>query len=140
MMMTHRKQTLRDVPILAGFLATLLEDARLSAIESECEAGNLVAYVPGAGDTVYSCPDETFEMAAEICRAFLDVPGVAEMIEYLDAGPDLYLTCAGHGAGFWDGDWEPHGDALTEAALAACGRIETYVGDDGHVYFEGGRK
>lgn len=136
--MTHRKDTLRDVPILAGFLATLLEDARLAAIDAECEAGNLVAYVEGSGDTIYDCPDETFERAAEICRAFMAQPGVAEMIAHADAGPDLYLTCAGHGAGFWDGDWEPHGDALTEAAKAACRYLETYVGDDGRVYIIGG--
>lgn len=31
-------------------------------------------------------------------------------------GSDLYLTAAGHGAGFWDGDWDPIGDELTAIA------------------------
>jgi hypothetical protein len=30
------------------------------------------------------------------------------------AGHDLYLTQAGHGAGFWDGGWPAYGDRLTE--------------------------
>lgn len=34
---------------------------------------------------------------------------------HTDAAHDLFLTRNGHGAGFWDGDWE-HGDELTEAA------------------------
>lgn len=33
------------------------------------------------------------------------------------AGHDFWLTRAGHGCGFWDGDWpEPYGDKLTEAS------------------------
>jgi hypothetical protein len=123
--MTHRKDTLRAVPILAGFLATLLEDAELTAIDAGEDT---------AGDSIYDCPEATFNAAADICRRFLAVPGVAEMTEYLDAGPDLYLTCAGHGAGFWDGDWEPHGEALTKAAHSVCRNLEAYVGDDGSVY------
>ena len=31
-------------------------------------------------------------------------------------GSDLYLTAVGHGAGFWDGDWDPIGDELTAIA------------------------
>tara|TARA_Y100000310_G_scaffold211910_1_gene212676 strand:+ start:679 stop:1104 length:426 start_codon:yes stop_codon:yes gene_type:complete len=33
--------------------------------------------------------------------------------EYERAGSDFHLTRNGHGAGFWDGDWE-NGDELTE--------------------------
>lgn len=33
------------------------------------------------------------------------------------AGHDFWLTRNGHGAGFWDGDWqEPAGESLTEIA------------------------
>jgi hypothetical protein len=50
------------------------------------------------------------------------------------AGHDLWLTTAGHGAGFWDGDWaEPAASAMTEW----CRRNpapEPYVGDDGKVH------
>lgn len=45
-------------------------------------------------------------------------------------GHDFWLTRNGHGAGFWDGDWEvPAGDRLTEASTA-YGEVYLYVGDD----------
>jgi hypothetical protein len=34
-------------------------------------------------------------------------------------GEDLYMTQAGHGCGFWDGDWE-NGSALTKLAKESC--------------------
>ena len=50
------------------------------------------------------------------------------------AGHDFWLTRCGHGAGFWDGDWdEPYGQELTKAAKA-YGNVDLYVGDDGKVY------
>ena len=45
---------------------------------------------------------------------------------------DFILTVNGHGAGFWDGDWES-GDELT----TICKRfpqIEVYLGDDNLLY------
>lgn len=160
--MTNRTEAFRTIPILSGFLATLLGDS--SGDDS----------MPEHHDTIYTCPDSTFTAAADICRRFLSAESVAEMLTDVcgphwslpsrrDAdviGGDLYLTVAGHGAGFWDGDWEPHGDALTEAAheankaAALAGSeesapgwvlnraadmftLETYVGDDGHVYIAG---
>jgi len=55
------------------------------------------------------------------------------------AGVDFWLTRAGHGAGFWDGDWKNEvdgknaGEHLTKAA-DAYGSIDPYVGDDGKIY------
>lgn len=50
------------------------------------------------------------------------------------AGHDFWLTRNGHGAGFWDGDWQE--PAATElAALAkSFGECDLYVGDDGLIY------
>lgn len=54
-------------------------------------------------------------------------------------GNDLWLTSAGHGAGFWDGDWEMDGDALTELVKKSPLRNNEfegpYLGDDGLIYF-----
>lgn len=51
-------------------------------------------------------------------------------------GHDLWLTCNGHGAGFWDGDWE--GGSLPRVLKYCQGKeMETYVGDDGYVYILG---
>lgn len=50
------------------------------------------------------------------------------------AGHDFWLTRAGHGAGFWDGDLpEELGARLTEASKTA-GHCEPYIGDDGYIY------
>lgn len=56
------------------------------------------------------------------------------------AGHDFWLTRNGHGAGFWDGDWDSvdndgaeYGDRLTEAAKS-FGECTLYVGDDGQLY------
>lgn len=50
------------------------------------------------------------------------------------AGHDFWLTRNGHGAGFWDGDWEPEaGKALTKASKA-FGECDPYIGDDGLIY------
>lgn len=43
--------------------------------------------------------------------------GSGEYTKWEQAGHDLWLTAARHGAGFWDGDWpEEDGDKLTELA------------------------
>lgn len=50
------------------------------------------------------------------------------------AGHDFWLTRAGHGAGFWDGDLPKElGDRLTQASNTA-GNREPYIGDDGLIY------
>lgn len=50
------------------------------------------------------------------------------------AGHDFWLTRNGHGAGFWDGDWEKSkGERLTEASKK-FGECDLYVGDDGKIY------
>ena len=50
------------------------------------------------------------------------------------AGHDFLLTRNGHGAGFWDGDWEEGlAEKLTEAAKRAKS-ADLYLGDDGKIY------
>lgn len=50
------------------------------------------------------------------------------------AGHDFWLTREGHGAGFWDGDWDDEiGSRLTDAAHQ-YGEVYIYVGDDGKIY------
>lgn len=61
---------------------------------------------------------------------------------YERLGHDFWLTRNGHGAGFWDGDWdrdEPDigpmllGDRLTTLAKN-YGECDLYIGDDGKIY------
>lgn len=50
------------------------------------------------------------------------------------AGHDFWLTRCGHGAGFWDGDWEEPAASILDAAAEAFGNVDLYVGDDGLIY------
>lgn len=34
--------------------------------------------------------------------------------DFQNFGIDIFFTITGQGSGFWDGDWEPYGDQLTE--------------------------
>jgi hypothetical protein len=47
------------------------------------------------------------------------------------AGHDFWLTRNGHGAGFWDGDWDhtPYAE-MFEKGAKAYGSFETYLTDD----------
>lgn len=54
--------------------------------------------------------------------------------EYAYAGHDFWLTRNGHGAGFWDGDWEDEaGKQLTKIAKE-FGTFDLYIGDDGQIW------
>jgi hypothetical protein len=51
-------------------------------------------------------------------------------VEPAHAGHDLHLTRNHHGAGFWDGNYGPAGDALTEAAHLLSGGVGIDIGLD----------
>lgn len=53
------------------------------------------------------------------------------------AGHDFWLTCAGHGVGFWDRGLGALGDHLTKACEQFENMYDAYVGDDGLVYVSG---
>lgn len=53
------------------------------------------------------------------------------------AGHDFWLTRSGHGAGFWDRDYEDGRDDIGEKLTSACkkfGEVYLYVGDDGKIH------
>jgi len=88
-------------------------------------------------DANYGLNDIAPETLASIlndCEAFQqdhaeDIGGELER-----AGHDFWLTRNGHGAGFWDGDWdEGIGLRLTDAS-DVYGSVDLYVGDDGLIY------
>ncbi len=81
------------------------------------------------------------------CRAFLHAAGPWLALEnsYISptkgssisalAGHDFWLTRAGHGAGFWDGDWNDSvSQSLTDKSHS-MGNLDIYVGDDNKLYF-----
>jgi len=50
------------------------------------------------------------------------------------AGHDFWLTRNGHGAGFWDGDWEKGKGKWLTIAAKSFPSVDLYVGDDGKVH------
>lgn len=90
-------------------------------------------------DKVYSCADfseSAMNAATHDCRKFLEANEAMIDGNEFNAGHDFFLTRNGHGAGFWDGDWREHGEALTDASKA-FGKFDVYPGDDGKLYVFG---
>ncbi len=54
--------------------------------------------------------------------------------ELEQAGHDFWLTRNGHGAGFWDGDWQDEVGQRLTAASKAYGSCDLYIGDDGKIH------
>ncbi len=77
---------------------------------------------------------ETLASITEDCVAFQ-----RDNADYIgndgeQAGHDFWLTRNGHGAGFWDGDWEHEAGERLTAASHAFKESDLYVGDDGLLY------
>jgi hypothetical protein len=68
------------------------------------------------------------------CKNFFD--GYHEYFEGKEsaAGHDFWLTRNGHGAGFWDGDWEDRIGKILTRVSKMYGETDLYVGDDGKIY------
>ena len=88
----------------------------------------------------------TWQAVEADCRAFLEAngslitednfTGKGSYVE--NAGHDFWLTRAGHGCGFWDGDWKSDKRQGLEGPLTVAakgfGNLDPYVGDDGMIY------
>lgn len=82
--------------------------------------------------TIQDIDGKSIGKAEKDCELFQLKAG--NMIDGEDnAGHDFWLTRNRHGAGFWDGDYPEHGDALT-AISHEFGECDLYVGDDGTLY------
>ena len=49
-------------------------------------------------------------------------------------GHDFFLTRCGHGAGFWDGDYDDNDGKLLTKICDHFGEVNPYVGDDGKIH------
>ena len=102
---------------------------------------------PSGGDPLdknYDISDiesETVEKAKKDLELFFDkcsekYPGILDQYDDEQIGHDFWLTRNGHGAGFWDGDYEEtpgDGKKLTEIAKTFK-EVNLYVGDDGQIH------
>lgn len=87
--------------------------------------------------SISNCALSTLVKAIEDCEQFYSK--VKSKLTILDdmgqIGHDFWLTRNGHGAGFWDGDYEKElGKYLTDVSHE-FGTIDLYVGDSGKLYF-----
>jgi hypothetical protein len=79
----------------------------------------------------------TLEKMRADCLAFMEKAGEVIDMDLEEAGCDFYLSRNGHGAGFFDGDWdhlgEKVGDTLQSIA-ESLGEYHLYIGDDQIIY------
>lgn len=76
---------------------------------------------------------ESLAVMIEDCRDFQAKAGDKIQGEEGAAGHDFWLTRNGHGAGFWDGDWPTHGEALDKLSKT-YGECDLELGDDGQIH------
>lgn len=117
-----------DDDMLAGYLTTALWS---SMDNSNDQGGDPL-------DANYDTDDidpETIEKADKDCAAFIQKAGaLLDGLNMGTVGHDFWLTRNGHGAGFWDGDYEKEvGEALTKISKE-FGEVDLYVGDDGKIH------
>lgn len=91
-------------------------------------------YLDTEGYTADDLASDTLEDITRECTKFYNAHRELWLVDNDDkhAGHDFWLTRNGHGAGFWDGDYQ-NGDALTKHAKQA-GECWPYVGDDNLIY------
>jgi len=91
-------------------------------------------------DKNYTAGDLSAEAKAQIqkdCETFLDKAGDIIYEDYSQAGHDFWLTRNGHGAGFWDGQWDHLGKEVVKQLVRlskSFGEQDLYIGDDGKLY------
>lgn len=91
----------------------------------------------GCNLTIEDLHSDSLERATKDCERFI-AENEKDMflcaVDYSQIAYDFWLTRNGHGAGFWDGDYnQPYADRLT-ASAHTFGECYLYVGDDSKLY------
>lgn len=94
--------------------------------------------------SLHDISDKTLEQAIADCARFQTEAGELisdENYKRSDAhntteiaGHDFWLTRNGHGAGFWDGDWNEPAASKLDALADSFHEVDLYIGDDGMVH------
>lgn len=113
------------------FTTAYIEAALWSSTDSSDETGG------DPLDENFGLADLSVETLTSIiadCQAF-QLEHAEDIGDELErAGHDFWLTRNGHGAGFWDGDWDDEvGQRLTNASND-YGSVDLYLGDDNLIY------
>jgi hypothetical protein len=134
------------MPELDEFTKAYVEAALWSTMDASDDAGG--DHLDANYSAEHIAP-ETLERIKADCAKFQELYGHlltsdnmrrrSEASVEASAGHDFWLTRAGHGAGFWDGDWEKLvGEILTDASKS-FGEMELEIGDDGRIHGWGGK-
>lgn len=90
-------------------------------------------------DSKYSVEDISEELknkAQKDCDEFRKKAGdLLDSLEDTQVAHDFWLTRNGHGAGFWDGDYDKVIGAKLTKICKEMGEVQVYVGDDKKIYF-----
>lgn len=148
-METERKADFRACPILADYLATMLQDLQFTESDEAC-TDEREARDSG---TIYELNESDYQRCKADCEAFMvdnaaDIESALDLVPGEDGlrstadrymtheriGSTLYMVRVGHGVSFTD-----DGDAdclqrLNAAARAMAYFEGAYFGDDGKVY------
>lgn len=92
--------------------------------------------------------DEAIEKIKSDLVKFINLLGLTEIQKIINEtgeifksmfAHDFWLTRNGHGSGFWDSEcWGEYQTVLTEKSKE-MGDCDAYLGDDGLIYFSGGK-
>jgi len=111
-----RKADFKACPILADFVATMLQDLQYSEIDEACEEER----EEGDTGTIYTLDDETYQRCKAYCEAFMtanaaDIESALDLepgseglrytsngLSYERIGSTLYMLSVGHGVSFTD--------------------------------------
>lgn len=97
--------------------------------------GDIMDVVDTDSDLWEKFDDEQKVEILHDCLTFLNDSQEFIGEKYHDAGSDFHLTRNGHGAGFWDGDWE-HGDKLTDLSKPyGTKELMAYEESDGFYFY-----
>jgi len=138
---------MNNVDIMRKYATILKENYRADMMDEFTRAymeAILFAESDDAGNPLEYNYDVTDFSAEALRRIKKDCDAFQQQVDFNDtrytvdtapvlvkAGHDFWFTRAGHGTGFWDGDWpEQIGEELT-ALSEKFGNVDIYVGDDG---------
>ncbi len=108
-----------------GILASYLETALWSSHQDDDGDFNFDE------KTIFEFNPEALQRAKADVDEFVEKAGsLLDGLEAKSIGHDFWLTRCGHGAGFWDGDYEHEvGEKLSEISRE-FGNVDLYIGDD----------
>lgn len=117
---------------IEAFIQSYLETALWCSCDLNALSENCDDSLESLGYEVEDIGDDFRKKSENDCRDFCEAHENDFRGNESQAGHDFWLSRNGHGAGFFDGDWED-GDKLQKAAKV-YGSVDLYVGEDEKIH------